>query len=337
MAQTLESSPPAPQQAPPRERIAREPTGLERGVDIGLRGSTYAIAALTIGLVFFTIYTIAWDAWPAMNAPGAMYGLGLMIDQVWDPGAQRYGLLPAIVGTIVSSLLALLIGTLLGVSIAILLTQDFLPRRVALIVKNIVDLLAAIPSVVYGLWGLAVITPLLRPGAEWANAKFGWIPFFSSPLGIGGLAPAALVLAIMILPTIAAISRDALAAVHPRIKEAAYGLGATRWEVIFGVMLPTAAGGIIGAMILGFGRALGETMALAMLMGNRNDLSWSLFAPGNTLAALIANNYKEASVELIPRLIFAALVLLLITLVVNVFGTLILERAALAMGGGKRK
>lgn len=206
-----------------------------------------------------------------------------------------------------------------------------------MVLKNIVDLLAAVPSVVYGLWGLAVITPLMRPMAEWLNANLGWIPFFGTPLGIGGLAPAAVVLAIMILPTIAAISRDSLAAVHPRIKEAAYGLGATRWEVIFGVMLPTALAGIFGAMILGFGRALGETMALAMLMGNRNDVSWSLFAPGNTLAALIANNYKEAGKDLVPFLIYASFVLLLVTLVVNVLGMLILNRASLAMGGSKKK
>jgi len=328
--------PPAPQSSAElpgnANRIARAPTSPEIIVDRGVYGLTYALAGLTIALVFFILVTVFRDAWPAISGSG----LSLLTGTTWDPNREQYGLLPAIVGTLVSSLLALFIGSILGIAIAILLTQDFLPKRVAMVVKNVVDLLAAIPSVVYGLWGLAVITPLLRPMAEWSNHNLGWLPPFSTPLGIGGLAPAALVLAIMILPTIAAISRDALAAVHPRVKEAAYGLGATRWEVIFGVMLPTASGGIFGAMILGFGRALGETMALAMLMGNRNELSWSLFAPGNTLAALIANNYKEANGELIPRLIFAALVLMLITLIVNVMGTVILQHAATALGGKKK-
>lgn len=315
-----------------KARVARAPTGFDLFLDRGVWGMTYAMAGASIGLVFFILWTIFQDCRSVIPE-----GLSLMTQTTWDPNKDQYGLLPAIVGTATSSLLALLVGGVLGVAIAIVLTQDFLPKKLATVLKNIVDLLAAIPSVVYGLWGLAVITPLLRPAAESIHQYLGWIPFFSTPLGIGGLAPAALVLAIMILPTVAAISRDALAAVHPRVKEAAYGLGATRWEVIFGVMLPTASGGIFGGMILGFGRALGETMALAMLMGNRNELSWSLFSPGNTLAALIANNYKEAGVDMQARLIFAALVLLIITLIVNVLGALVLQHAAAVLGGTKAK
>jgi phosphate transport system permease protein len=243
--------------------------------------------------------------------------------------------LPAIAGTMVSSLIALVLAGVFGVAIAVFLTERYLPDKLTTVLKNIVDLLAAIPSVVYGLWGLAIIIPLMGPVAEWLYSNMSWFPPFSTPLGIGGMAPAALVLAIMILPTVAAISRDALAAVHPRTKEAAYGLGATRWEVIFRVVLPTASGGIFGGLILGFGRALGETMALAMLMGNRNELSWSVFAPGNTLSALIANSYKEASGDLVPRLIYAALVLLIITMVINFLGGLVLQHAAKRFQGSR--
>lgn len=333
MPQLLDpQAPPLPPAAP--RKAARAPTTSEYGVDSALRTAAFAIAGTTVGLVFFIIFTIVAESWKVLSVDA---GASLLVGREWDPNLSRFGLLPAIVGTLASSLLALAVGSLFGVSIAVVLTQDFLPKKLALLLKNVVDLLAAIPSVVYGLWGLAVVAPLLKPGAEWLSLKFGWIPLFSSPLGVGGLAPAAIVLAIMILPTVAAISRDALASVHYRTKEAAYGLGATRWEVIFGVMLPTAAGGIFGGMILGFGRALGETMALAMLMGNRNELSWSLFAPGNTLAALVANNYKEADATLLPRLFFASLVLLVITLAVNVFGTLTLQHAAAALGGKKKK
>lgn len=310
-------------------RIARPPAGFEKLADRALTGSTILLCGFAIGLVGLLLVVLLRDSWPAWRADG----VSLLTHTDWNPVKGSYGLLPAMVGTLTSSLMALVLAGVFGVAIAIFLTERYLPQNLTALLKNTVDLLAAIPSVVYGLWGLAFITPLLKPLSEFLYAKMSWFPLFSTPLGIGGLAPAALVLAIMILPTVAAISRDALAAVHLRMKEAAYGLGATRWEVIFGVALPTASGGIFGALILGFGRALGETMALAMLMGNRNELSWSLFAPGNTLAALIANSYKEASGELIPRLIYASLVLLIITMVVNFLGGLVLQHAARRMGG----
>ena len=146
-------------------------------------------------------------------------------------------------------------------------------------------MLAAIPSVIYGLWGIFVVIPMIRPIANWLHHHLDWIPLFGTSLSGPGRLPAALVLAIMILPTVSAISRDALVAVPHKLKEAAFGLGATRWEVILAVLVPTASTGIFGAVILAFGRALGETMALAMLVGNSNQLSVSLFSPGNTLAA----------------------------------------------------
>jgi phosphate transport system permease protein len=185
-------------------------------------------------------------------------------------------------------------------------------------------LLAAIPSVVYGLWGIFVLIPLIRPYSEWIYNNFNWIPLFSTTLAGPGMLPAALVLAIMILPTVAAVSQDSLLAIPYKIKEAAYGLGTTRWEAILKVMLPTASRGIFGALVLGLGRALGETMALAMLVGNSNQISLSLFSPANTLAALLALNFPEAGKVETQTLMYAAIVLLLITLVVNVAGQAII-------------
>jgi phosphate transport system permease protein len=190
--------------------------------------------------------------------------------------------------------------------------------------RTIVELLAAIPSVVYGLWGIYVVIPAIRPLTDWLSQSLGWIPFFGSTLSGPGLLPAALVLAIMILPTIAAVSQDALRSVPLKTKQAAYGMGATHWEAILQVIIPAAATGIFGALVLGLGRALGETMALAMLVGNSNQISLSLFSPANTLAALLALNFPEAGPNEIEVLMYAALVLMLITLAVNVAGSLIM-------------
>lgn len=227
-----------------------------------------------------------------------------------------------------SSILASIIGGFFGVTIAIFLTQDFLAPRLAVIFRTIVDLLAAIPSVVYGLWGIYVVIPTLRPLATWLNSEIGWIPFFGSSLSGPGMLPAAIVLAIMILPTIAAVSQDALGRIPYRVKEAAYGMGTTRWEAILRVMLPTASSGIFGAMVLGFGRALGETMALAMLIGNANQISLSLFSPANTLASLLASNFPEAGQIEIEALMYAAMALLAITMIVNTIGLYIMNLSA---------
>jgi phosphate transport system permease protein len=200
-----------------------------------------------------------------------------------------------------------------------------LPDEIERLLKNLIELLAAIPSVVYGLWGLFVVIPVVRPLCNWLHLKLGWIPFFASDLSGPGVLPAVIVLSIMIMPTITAISRDALTSVPPMLRMAAYGLGATRWEAILAVILPTALRGIFGGIVLALGRALGETMALAMLVGNSNQLTLSLFAPANTLAALLANSFPEAGARQIGVLMYAALVLLGITLTVNVIGALIIQ------------
>jgi phosphate transport system permease protein len=304
-------------------------------------------------LVVYIALNIAVQAWPAVQE----YGPGFLTEDAWDPNAGVYGIWPEILGTLYSSLLALILGTLFGVAIALFLSEGLLasavfwmlkrfrvefhtfwgrlPERLEAVLNNLIQLLAAIPSVVYGLWGIFVLIPLIRPACNWLHDKFDWVPLFSTPLSGPGLMPAALVLAIMILPTIAAISRDALVAVPPRLREASYGLGATRWETIRSVLLPTASSGIFGSVILAFGRALGETMALAMLAGNANKVSWSLFAPTNTLAALLANNFPNAQPSTVPLLMYAALVLMVITMVVNVLGVLLLRRSQVKFEGSR--
>jgi phosphate transport system permease protein len=304
--------------------VSGPPSAWDYFADRAFRGIAQGGVWLVLLLLLFILWEIGGKAWPGIRE----YGLGSLTSTTWDTNLNLYGFLPEIWGTLYSSLLALLIGGFFGVVMAIFLTQDFLPPRLAQVFRTIVELLAAIPSVVYGLWGLFVVVPAIRPVADWLYGHLGWIPFFSTTLSGPGLAPAALVLAIMVLPTVAAISQDALRLVPYKIKEAAYGLGTTRWEAILRVMLPAASTGIFGALVLGFGRALGETMALAMLIGNSNQMSLSLFSPANTLAALLALNFPEAGPRQVQVLMYAALVLLAITLVVNVIGGVIMAMAS---------
>lgn len=313
------------------EHISGPPSGTDYLLDRSFRWLAMVCAWLIIAVVGLLLWKIGVKAVPAIQE----FHLGFLTGTTWDVNKRVFGILPEIWGTLYSSVLALVIGGCFGISMAIFLTQDFLPPRMALVFRTIVELLAAIPSVVYGFWGIFVVIPFIRPAADWLNAEFGGIPFFGTTLSGPGMLPAALVLAIMILPTIAAISQDALRQVPYRIKEAAYGLGATRWEAILKVMLPTASTGIFGALVLGFGRAIGETMALAMLIGNSNQLSLSLFSPGNTLAALLALNFPEAGEREVPVLMYAALVLLLITLAVNMAGTAIMSLTSKPLKAGQ--
>ena len=296
--------------------VSAPPSGWDYFADRAFRRLAQAGAWAILVLLAFILWSIGGKAWVAMRD----HGIAFITSSHWDVSRQQFGILPQIWGTVYSSLLALAIGGFFGVAMAIFLTQDFLPPRLATLFRTVVELLAAIPSVVYGLWGLFVVVPAIRPVAEFLFTRFGFIPFFGTTLSGPGMAPAALVLAIMVLPTVAAVSQDALRLVPYRVKEAAYGMGTTRWEAIFKVMLPAAATGIFGALVLGFGRALGETMALAMLIGNSNQISLSLFSPANTLAALLALNFPEAGQREVQVLMYAALVLLAITLVVNLMG-----------------
>lgn len=325
--------------------ISRPPTKRERLGNASFRFAAMAFAWLTILFVFLIIGTITWGARDAI----AEHGLRFLGEETWDPNTGEYGILPQICGTLYSSILALIGGGVFGIAVAIFLSERMLsgflfwgldkcglqfhplwsrfPEAVEHLLKNLIELLAAIPSVVYGIWGLVLVIPLIRPGCNWLHEHLGGIPFFGTSLAGPGLLPAAIVLSIMILPTVSAISRDALVAVPGRLREASYGLGATRWETILSVIIPTASQGVFGALVLAFGRALGETMALAMLAGNANKISWSLFEPTNTLAALLANNFGEASESDVPVLMYAALVLLAITLLVNMVGAWVVRQA----------
>jgi phosphate transport system permease protein len=331
--------------------ISRPPSAFEVGGDRLFRQCTMVVAWVTVIVVAYVVFSIGRVAMPAIHS----YGAAFLTGTTWDATRSEFGILPAIFGTMYSSVLGLVIGTAFGLAIAIFLSEGFLalaldaligwarlgdnsfwnslPNRLENLLKITIELLAAIPSVVYGLWGIFVVIPLIRPSADWLHSHLGWIPFFGTSLSGPGLMPASIVLAIMVLPTITAISRDALVAVPPKMREAAFGIGATRWEAIIGIFVPTAATGIFGAIILGFGRALGETMALAMLAGNANVISWSVFSPANTLAALLANHFPEAGTAEVGALMYAALVLLGITLIVNVVGTIILQRADASLRG----
>jgi phosphate transport system permease protein len=309
--------------------LSKPPTTGDIVFDKSFQWLTKAFTWATVLLLAYIVYKIGGQALSAIFT----YGLNFITSTTWDVNAGNFGILPEIWGTLYSSILALIIGGFFGITIAIFLTQDFLPYKVELVLKTIIELLAAIPSVVYGLWGIFVLIPLIRPVADFFHSTFGWLPFFSTSLSGPGMFPAALVLSVMILPTVAAISQDAFRAIPHKTKEAAFGMGTTRWEAILKVMLPAASGGIFGALVLGFGRALGETMALAMLVGNSNQISLSLFAPANTLAALLALNFPEAGEHEASVLMYAACVLLLITLLVNVAGSAIINKTT--GSGGK--
>ncbi|MEO6599093.1 MAG: phosphate ABC transporter permease subunit PstC [Polyangiaceae bacterium] len=312
-----------------RSPISRPPSAFQTGFDVVFKRVAYAFGVAIVLLLAGVVFEVMHRAGTAI----ADYGLGFLTSSVWDTNRAQFGILPEILGTLYTSVLALLIGGFLGVAVALVLSQGFVPRKVELVMKNVIELLAAIPSVVYGLWGIFVLVPAVRGPAGWLNEHFGSVPFFSTRLSGPGILPASLVLSIMILPTVTAISREAMAAVPKRLAAAAYGLGATRWEVIFKVTLPTAVGGIFGALVLGLGRALGETMALAMLVGNANVFGWSLFSPGNTLAALLANHFPEAGKVEVGALMYAALVLMLITLAVNALGSWIMLRTTRELKG----
>jgi phosphate transport system permease protein len=309
--------------------LARPPTLVDRCADRGFRAATTSFAWLTLALAAYIVWEIGGHALPAVRE----FGAGFLTSTVWDPNTGQFGILPQIWGTLYSSALALLLAGTVGVIIAVFLTEGFLPYRLEAVFRYVVELLAAVPSVVYGLWGIHVVIPVVRPFAHWLHAELGWIPLFGTSLSGPGLFPAALVLAIMVLPTVAAVSQDALRAVPHKMKEAVYGMGATRWEAILHVIVPAARTSIFGALVLGLGRALGETMALAMLVGNSNQISLSLFSPANTLAAMLALNFPEAGELEAQALMYAAMVLLAITLLVNVVGSAVVTRAARKLEG----
>ncbi|MTF40159.1 phosphate ABC transporter permease subunit PstC [Cyanobacterium aponinum UTEX 3221] len=294
--------------------IGNSPRGVEKKLDISFRWLTLALA-ITIGVILISIaIIITIGAWPAIKE----FNFSFFNNSNWNPVENKYGVIAVVYGTLVSSLIALIIAIPLGVGAAVFLSEDFLPEEIRTILVFLVELLAAIPSVVYGLWGIFVLIPLTKSFGTWLNANFGWFPLFSTPPTGPGMLPAGIILAIMILPIIIAISRDSLASLPPDLRQASLGLGATRWETIFRVLIPAAISGIVGGIMLALGRAMGETMAATMIIGNSNNLNISILAPANTIASLIANQFAEASGLQVSALMYAGLVLMILTLIVNI-------------------
>ncbi len=257
------------------------------------------------------------------------YGLKFLITSEWNPVKDEYGAFTAIYGTLLTSFASLLIAIPLGVSTAIFITEDFISKEIRTYIGFMVELLAAIPSVVLGLWAVFIMEPFLRPFFNFIHYSFGWIPFFSTkPIG-PGIAPAILILVIMILPIITSISRDSLYQVPTKLREAAYGIGATRWTTIIRVILPAAVSGITGGILLALGRAMGETMAVTMIIGNSNRFNWSLFSPGYTISSMLANQFGEADGSQVSSLMYAALVLMILTLLTNIIAQFLVKKLSL--------
>lgn len=304
----------------------------------GLKGSRAAdrlfkgvltLAALAIPVLMgFLVYELYSGSRLAIDR----FGLGFVTGSTWDPVAEEFGAFPLIVGTLLSSFLALCIAVPLSLGVAIYLTE-FAPRVIRQPVAFVIELLAAIPSVVYGLWGIFVLIPILkRVVFPFLRDTLGFLPFFQGPIYGPSMLSASIILAIMVMPFIMSVAREVLLAVPVSQREAALALGATRWEAVLTAIVPYARSGIIGAVILGLGRALGETMAVTMLIGNRNEIAASLFAPGYTMAAVIANEFTEAVGDLhLASLAYVALVLFAVTVVVNGAARLLIWRVS---GGG---
>jgi phosphate transport system permease protein len=275
--------------------------------------------------VIALVAAIGYELWVNSALSRARFGLSFLVTSNWDPALdQSFGALPFIQGTLITSLLALLIAMPVGLGIAIYLAE-LSPGWLRQPLGLVVELLAAVPSVIYGLWGLFAFIPLfVRPLANHLNGSFGFLPLFTGPVFGPSRLAAGLLLAIMILPTIASVSRDVFRAVPQDQREAALALGATRWEMISQVLVPYGLSGLLGAVILALGRALGETMAVTMVIGNNLDLSASLLHPGYTMASIIANEFSEATYDLyLHALIEVGLVLFVITLLLNLVARLL--------------
>jgi phosphate ABC transporter permease protein PstC len=293
---------------PTRPTAARVPDDL-------LRWGLAALAGGVLVLIAFFFITLNDEAHLALSKFG---WVGFTFDNSWDVSKSVYGALPLVVGTLITAAVALLVGVPVAVAAALYLTE-LCPRRLRTPLTILIDLLAAVPSIVYGLWGVFVLIPKLRPAEQWFSDTFSFLPFVGGPVAgpsyfIGGL-----ILAIMIVPIVSAISRDVIATVPRDHKEAALALGATRWEMIRMAALPYSRAGIMGAAMLGLGRAIGETIAVTLVVGNAPQIGRHIFDQGYTIAAVIANEFGEAAATPIHRsaLIAAGLVLFVLTLVVN--------------------
>lgn len=307
----------------------------------GLEGSRFGDRlfkfALTVAACAIPVLMgfLVWELYGGAELAIDRYGFDFVTGSSWDPVAETFGAWPLIFGTLLSSTLALVIAVPLSLGVAIYITE-FAPRAIRQPIAFVIELLAAIPSVVYGLWGIFVLIPILKKFVfPFLRDTLGFLPFFQGTIYGNSVLAASIILAIMVMPFIMSVAREVLLAVPGSQREAALALGATRWEAVVSAILPYARSGILGAIILGLGRALGETMAVTMLIGNRHEIASSLFAPGYTMAAVIANEFSEAATDIhFSALTYVALVLFTVTVLVNGVARLLIWRTA--GRGGKR-
>jgi phosphate transport system permease protein len=285
-----------------------------RRADGAFLAAVYASSILFVAVVAGIFLMLVLGSWPSI----VRFGLSFLWTSEWNPVTSEFGALPLIYGTVVSSAIAILLAGVVGIFAAAYLA-DFAPKAVAQTLVFMIELLAAVPSVVFGLWGLFVLAPIVRNSlGPFLQHVLGFLPVFSGTVYGTSLLTAGLILAIMILPTVTAISRDVIAAIPVDLREGSASLGATRWETMQKVVLPAARTGIFGACILALGRALGETIAVTMVIGNKPAIAASLFAPSYTLASVIANEFTEATSDIyLSALIELGLVLFIVSMVVN--------------------
>ena len=312
-----------PEATAPAKARSWKSNGSTHFADKIFSNSTLVFAMIMVGILLSLVIVLAINAMPSINK----FGFSFISSSSWDAVRSIFGALPAIFGTLLSSAIGLLIAVPISLGAAIFLTE-LSPSWLRTPASFVIEMLAAIPSVIIGLWGLFVLVPFVRkPIESWLGSRLGFLPLFKgAPFGVGFLA-AGIILAIMVIPIITAMSRDAMRAVSDQQREAMLALGATRWEMIRQSVLPNCRSGLVGAVILGLGRALGETMAVTMVIGNSYTISASLFSPGSTIASKIANEFSEASSGVfVGSLIELALILFAITLVVNVIARVLLWR-----------
>ena len=280
---------------------------------------------MALGVVVLVIL-LGWELWRGSSLAVRKFGFHFLATSTWDPVAEQFGALPFIYGTVVSSLIALLIAVPLSIATAAYLTE-LAPLWIRQPLVSLIEMLAAIPSVILGLWGIFVMIPWLRDYPfPLLKRLFGWTPFFTGPIYGPSMLAGGIIIAIMILPIITSVSREILRSVPNLQREAAYALGATRWEATRIAVLSYAKNGLFGAVILGLGRALGETMAVTMVIGNTPQIAASLFKPGYTLASVIANEFTEATTDMYLQALFEiGLVLFGITIVANLLAQLLLQ------------
>ncbi len=303
----------------------RKRTASEKLVDGGFKNLVIAMAS-TVAIVLFSIFAVVYYE---STESISRYGLRFLFSSAWNPVTDEYGAFTAIYGTLFTSIASLLIAIPLGLGTAIFITENIIPKYLRDTIGLMVELLAAIPSVVLGLWAVFIMEPFIRPFLNLIYEIFKFIPFFGTqPLGAGML-PAILILVVMVLPIITSISKDSLNQVPSNLRQASYGVGATRWTTIFKVIIPSAISGITGGVLLALGRAMGETMAVTMIIGNSNNFSWSIFAPSYTISSMLANQFGEADGSQVSSLMYAALILMILTLIVNVFAQWIVKKLSL--------